>query len=329
VARQLLTRLLHAAAVCAVVAVSVFLLFQFAPGDPFATALDGADVPPNVRAELRAKYGFDLPPAQRFARWGGALVRGELGYSASRHQPVADVVSDALPRTLLLVGVALGVGFAAGIGIALIQTRHHRRWQDRLLGALTLGGVAMPEFLLALLAMTWLGARWRIFPVAGLGSLGDAASWPLWERTLDLLWHLALPAGVLALAVASRVARHQRAALLGVMHEDYIRTARAKGLGEWDVIRRHALPNAIGPVIALLGLALPSLVGGAVLIERIFGWPGMGLTLFDALLARDYPLVLAAVLLATLLAVLARTLTDLIADLVAPRREPMPRDVAS
>jgi peptide/nickel transport system permease protein len=324
VARLLLTRLINAAVVCAVVAISVFLLLQFAPGDPFATALDGADVPPNVRAEWRAKYGFDRPPGERLVRWGSALVRGELGYSASRHQPVADVVADALPRTVLLVGVALGLGFAAGVGIALVQTRHHRRWQDHLLGALTLGGVAMPEFLLALLAMTWLGARWRLFPVAGLGSLGDAAAWPFWERALDLLWHLALPAGVLSLAVASRVARHQRAALLGVMREDYIRTARAKGLGEWDVIVRHALPNAIGPVIALLGLALPSLVGGAVLIERIFGWPGMGLTLFDALLARDYPLILAAVLLATLLAVVARTLTDALAEYVAPRpvREP-------
>jgi peptide/nickel transport system permease protein len=322
VARRLALRLLQAAAVCAVVATSVFVLLQFAPGDPFATALDGADVPPTVRAEWRARYGFDLPPGERFVRWTGALVQGELGYSASLHRPVAAVVADAVPRTLLLIGTALVVGFAAGVWIALVQTRHHRRWQDHLLGALTLAGVALPEFLLALLAMTWLGARWRIFPVAGIGSLGDAAAWPLWERFIDLLWHLALPAAVLALAVASRVARHQRAALLGVMREDYIRTARAKGLGEWDVLRRHALPNAIGPVIALLGLALPSLVGGAVLIERIFGWPGMGLTLFDALLARDYPLVLAVVLLATLVAIVARTLTDVIADLVAPRRAP-------
>ncbi len=321
-ARRILTRLAHAAAVCAVVASSVFLLLQFAPGDPFATALDGADVPPTVRAEWRARYGFDLPPGERFVRWAGALAHGELGYAASRHRTVAAVVADAVPRTLLLVGTALVIGFAGGVWIALLQVRHHRRWPDRLLGALTLAGVALPEFLLALLAMTWLGARWRLFPVAGISSFGDAAPWPLWERALDLLWHLALPAGVLALAVASRVARHQRAALLAVLREDYIRTARAKGLGEWDVLWRHALPNAIGPVIALLGLALPSLVGGAVLIERIFGWPGMGLTLFDALLARDYPLVLAAVLLGTLVAVVARTLTDLIADIVAPRRVP-------
>jgi peptide/nickel transport system permease protein len=118
----------------------------------------------------------------------------------------------------------------------------------------------------------------------------------------------------------SEVIRSLREEMGRVLDEDYIRTARAKGLGEWDVIVRHALPNAIGPVIALLGLALPSLVGGAVLIERIFGWPGMGLTLFDALLARDYPLILAAVLLATLLAVVARTVTDAVADYVAPRR---------
>ncbi len=319
-ARLLLARLFHAAVVGAIVATSVFLLLQFAPGDPFATALDGADVPSTVRAEWRARYGFDRPPGERFLRWAQALAHGELGYSASRHRTVAAVVADAVPRTLLLVGTALALGFAAGIGIALLQVRHHQRWPDRLLGALTLLGVALPEFLLALLAMTWLGARWRLFPVAGIGGLGDPAAWPLWERALDLLWHLALPAGVLALAVAARVARHQRAALLQVMHEDFIRTARAKGLGEWDVLRRHALPNAIGPVIALLGLALPSLVGGAVLIERIFGWPGMGLTLFDALLARDYPLVLAAVLMATLLAVVARTVTDVIADVVAPRR---------
>ncbi|MDQ8155513.1 MAG: ABC transporter permease [Gemmatimonadota bacterium] len=317
---RLLVRLLHTAAVCAVVAASVFVLMQFAPGDPFATALEGSDVPPSVRAEWRERFGFDQPPGERFVRWAGALAQGQLGYAASRHRPVAEVLREALPRTLVLVSVALIVGFALGIAAALGQVRYRRRWPDRLLGAITLAGVAVPEFLVALLAMTWLGARWRIFPVAGLGSLGDAAAWPLWERAIDFLWHLALPAGVLALTVAARVARHQRAALLAVMHEDFIRTARAKGLREWDVLVRHALPNAIGPVIALLGLALPSLVGGAVLIERIFGWPGMGLTLFDALLARDYPLVLAAVLLATIIAVVARALTDAVAEVVAPRR---------
>jgi len=320
VTHRIVTRLLQAAAVCAVVAGAVFVLLQCAPGDPFATALEGGDIPATVRAEWRARYGIDRPPAERFVRWAGALARGKLGYSASRHQTVAAVVSDAVPRTLLLVGTALILGFALGMGIALLQTKHHRRRIDRALGVLTLGGVAMPEFLLALLAMTWLGARWRLFPVAGIGSLGDVQAFPWWERAADGLWHLTLPASVLAVTVAARVARHQRAALLGVMHEDYIRTARAKGLAEWAVLWRHALPNAIGPVIALLGLALPSLIGGAVLIERIFGWPGMGLTLFDALLARDYPLVLAAVLLATVLAVVARTLTDFIAELVAPRR---------
>ena len=319
--RLVIHRLLHAAAVIAVVATSVFALLQFAPGDPFATSLDGTDVPPNVRVEWRARYGFDLPPAERFTRWAAALAHGQLGYAPSQHRTVSAVLADAMPRTLLLVGVALGVGFALGVLIGLLQARHHQRWPDRVLGALTLGGVAMPEFLLGLLAMTWLGARWRLFPVAGLASEGDAAAWSLAERLLDHAWHLALPAGVLAISVASRVARHQRAALLGVLPEDFIRTARAKGLGEWAVLWRHALPNAVGPVLALLGLALPSLVGGAVLIEKIFGWPGMGLTLFDALLARDYPLILAATLLTTVIAVVARALADLVAELVAPRRK--------
>lgn len=319
--RLILHRILQAAAVIAVVATSVFVLLQFAPGDPFAASLDGTDVPPGVRAVWRARYGFDLPPAERFARWAGALAHGQMGYAPSQHRDVSAVLAEAMPRTLLLIGVALALGFAVGVLIGLLQARHHGRWPDRVMGALTLGGVAMPEFLLGLLAMTWLGARWRLFPVAGIASEGDAASWPVWERLLDHLWHLALPAGVLAISVAARVARHQRAALLGVVQEDFIRTARSKGLGEWAVLWRHALPNAIGPVLALLGLALPSLVGGAVLIEKIFGWPGMGLTLFDALLARDYPLILAATLLATIIAVVARALTDLVAELVAPRRE--------
>jgi peptide/nickel transport system permease protein len=323
VARRVLFRLLQAAAVIAVVATSVFVLLQFAPGDPFATALDGADVPPSVRAAWRAQYGFDQPPLVRFERWAGALAHGQLGYAASRHRAVRDVVTEAMPRTLLLVSVALAIGFTVGILIALVQARHHRRWPDRALGMLTLGGLAVPDFLLALLAMTWLAARWRMFPVAGMTSSGDTAAWPFWERTIDALWHLALPAGVLAVSVAARVARHQRAALLGVLSEDFVRTARAKGLDEWRVLWFHAMPNAIGPVLALLGLALPSLVGGAVLIERVFGWPGMGLTLFDALLARDYPLVLAAVLVATIMAVVARALTDIAAELVAPRRPRM------
>jgi len=320
VTRLIVNRILQAAAVIAVVATSVFVLLQFAPGDPFAASLDGTNVPPGVRAEWRARYGFDLPPAERFTRWAGALAHGQLGYAPSQHRTVSAVLADAVPRTLLLVGVALAAGFALGVLVGLLQARYHRRWPDRVLGALTLGGVAMPEFLLGLLAMTWLGARWHLFPVAGLASEGDAAAWSTWERLLDHAWHLALPAGVLAISVAARVARHQRAALLGVLPEDFIRTARAKGLGEWTVLWRHALPNAIGPVLALLGLALPSLVGGAVLIEKIFGWPGMGLTLFDALLARDYPLILAATLLATLVAVAARTLTDIVAEFVAPRR---------
>ena len=319
-ARLIFRRLLQAAAVCAVVATSVFVLLQFAPGDPFAASLDGTDVPPGVRAEWRARYGFDLPPGERFMRWALAVARGQLGYAPSQHRAVSAVLADAIPRTLLLVGVALALGFALGVLTGLLQARHRGRWPDRVLGALTLGGVAIPEFLLGLLAMTWLGARWRFFPVAGLASEGDVTAWPLWERALDHLWHLALPAGVLAISVAARVARHQRTALLGVLSEDFIRTARSKGLGEWAVLWRHALPNAIGPVLALLGLALPSLVGGAVLIEKIFGWPGMGLTLFDALLSRDYPLILAATLLASIIAVVARALTDLVAELVAPRR---------
>ena len=317
--RLVVARLLQAAAVIAVVVTSVFVLLQFAPGDPFAASLEGNDIPPGVRAEWRARYGFDLPPGERFARWLGALAHGQFGYAASQHRTVASVLADALPRTLVLVGVALILGFSLGVLAGLWQVRHHRRWPDRLLGVLTLGGVAMPEFLFGLLAMTWLGARWRLFPVAGLASEGDVNAWPLWERALDHLWHLALPAGVLALSVASRVARHQRAALLAVMHEDYIRTARAKGVGAWGVLRRHALPNAMAPVIALLGLSMPSLVGGAVLIEKIFGWPGMGLTLFDALLARDYPLVLAATLLSTVVVVITRALADLLAAAFDPR----------
>ncbi|MHB1311585.1 MAG: ABC transporter permease [Gemmatimonadaceae bacterium] len=317
--RLVVARLLQAAAVIAVVVTAVFVLLQYAPGDPFAASLEGTDVPPGVRAEWRARYGFDLPPGERFSRWIGALAHGQLGYAASQHRTVASVLADALPRTLVLVGVALILGFTFGVLTGLLQVRHHRRWPDRLLNAVTLGGVAMPDFLLGLIAMTWLGARWRLFPVAGIASEGDVAAWPLWERGLDHLWHLALPAGVLALSVASRVARHQRAALLGVMQEDYIRTARAKGVGAWDVLRRHALPNAMAPVIALLGLSMPSLVGGAVLIEKIFGWPGMGLTLFDALLARDYPLVLAATLVATVVVVATRALADLLAAAFDPR----------
>ncbi len=311
--------MLQAAAVVAAVVTAVFLLLQFAPGDPFAASLEGADIPPSVRAEWRGHYGFELPPAQRFAHWVGALAHGQLGYAASQHRTVAEVLHDALPRTLLLVGVALVLGFALGVLAGLLQARHHRRWPDRLLGALTFGGVAVPEFLLGLIAMTWLAARWRLFPVAGLASEGDVAAWPLWERALDHLWHLVLPAGVLAVAVAARVARHQRAALLGVLKEDYIRTARAKGAGEWHVLWHHAMPNAIAPVIALLGLAMPSLVGGAVLIERIFGWPGMGLTLFDALLARDFPLILGATLVATVVVIVTRALADIAAAAFDPR----------
>jgi peptide/nickel transport system permease protein len=312
-------RLGQAALIVAIVAAVTFLLIHLAPGDPFSAILDNPNVSERVRATLRSQYGLDRPLPEQFVRYVGALARGQLGWSFSHDRPVSEVLASALPNTLLLMSVALVGSFVLGILVALIQIARRGTLIDRTLSGVTLFFFSMPDFwlgILALLAFTyWL----PIFPVGGAVDPVMHEFLGLGGRIVDRVRHLALPALTLTVLASASVARFQRAALLDVLPADYIRTARLKGLTERQVLRRHALRNALLPIITLIGLSFPALLTGAFFIEKIFAWPGMGYAVVNAIGARDYPLVVGGVIIGSIMVTVGSLLADLLYAWADPR----------
>ena len=305
--------------IVAIVAVITFVLIHLAPGDPFSAVIDNPNVSENVRATLRAQYGLDRPLPEQFLRYAGALARGELGWSFSYERPVNEVLATALPNTLLLMGVALVGSFALGILIALIQVARRDSFTDHALSGISLFFFSMPDFWLAILTLLAFTYWLPIFPVGGAVDpvIHEYLSWG--GRVLDRLQHLALPALTLTLLASATVARFQRAALLDVLPSDYIRTARLKGLTERQILRRHALRNALLPIISLIGLSFPALLTGAFFIEKVFAWPGMGFAVVSAIGTRDYPLVVGGVIIGSIMVALGSLLADLLYAWADPR----------
>jgi peptide/nickel transport system permease protein len=318
-ARLVVRRLLAALPILAGVLTLVFVLVEAAPGDPGAILLGERPVPPEVRERIVAAYGLDRPPVERYVRWLGAVaLRGELGWSISRGRPVARVLRDALPATLLLAGAALLVHLAAGTALGVATARWRGRWPDRALGVLSLALYSMPAFWVGLMAILSLSLGLGLFPPGSTHSVGADAFGPL-ERAADLAWHLALPAGILGLTSAAALGRFVRSGVLAALGEEFIRGARARGAGGGRILLGHALRNALLPAITLVGLSLPLLVSGSLVTEVVFAWPGMGRLAYEAILSRDVPVVLAATLLSSLLVVVGNVAADLALAAADPR----------
>ena len=305
--------------IVAIVATITFALIHLAPGDPFSAVMDNPNVNERVRATLRAQDGLDRPLPEQFARYIGQLARGELGWSFSHDRPVREVLATALPNTLLLMAIALAGSFALGILIALVQVARRGSATDHTLSAISLFFFSMPDFWLAILALLAFTYWLPLFPVGGAVDPVMHDYLGLGARIVDRLRHLALPALTLTVLAAPGVARYQRAALLDVLPADYIRTARLKGLTEREILRRHALRNALLPIISLLGLSFPALLTGAFFIEKIFAWPGMGLAVVNAIATRDYPLVVGGVILGSIMVTVGSLLADLLYAWADPR----------
>jgi peptide/nickel transport system permease protein len=308
--RALARRAAQGALVVAGVATLTFVLAHLAPGDPIGAAAENPLVTETIRERLRKDFGLDRPLPEQYVRYVAGVLRGDLGWSFSMHEPVRAVLARALPNTLVLMGTALLLAFALGVALGALQAARRGSRADRALGALSLVLYSVPDFWLALMAMLSLAYWVPLFPVGGavdpvMHELLSPAG-----RLADRLRHLALPALTLTLLYAAGVARFQRAALLDALRADYVRTARAKGAGERAVVGRHALRNALLPVITLLGLAFPALLGGAVFVEKVFAWPGLGWVAVNAVALRDYPLVLASVLVGSVMVVAGSALAD-------------------
>jgi peptide/nickel transport system permease protein len=315
--RYIIRRVLVSIPLIWALATLTFFIIRLAPGDPLAMYYN-PEIDPAVMETLRTRLGLDQPLHIQYVRWLGSLVQGELGVSFSHHRPVADILKEAIPNTLTLTIWALAVNMIAGIVIGVISAIRQYSWVDNVITGGALFIYSMPSFWLGLMLIIFFSLKLGILPASQMESV-DAEYMSFLERTWDRTLHLAMPVFVLGIGSAASVARYMRGSLLEVIRQDYIRTARAKGLPERTVIFKHALVNALLPVITLLGLYILFLMSGSVVTETIFAWPGMGRVTVGAIFARDYPIVMAANLIAGVMVVGGNLIADLLYGVVDPR----------
>jgi len=312
-------RLAQAALVALSVATVTFVLLQLAPGDPLAGPVESPYVSPEVVAQMRRNFGLDQPVHVQYARYLANLVRGDWGTSFAQHRPVLTAFRDAVPHTVILALAALLLDFSLGVAAGVIQAVRPHSALDRAISIAALVLYSVPVFWLGLMLLLVFGQALQWLPVGGVVDPVVHSSLALPAQALDRLRHLILPALALGLVGAGATARYQRAALLDTLSQDFVRTARAHGLSERAVVLRHALRNALLPIITLVGLSLPALLSGAVLVETVFAWPGMGRLSVNAILQRDYPVVTGAALLAAFAVVAANGLADIAYRWADPR----------
>ncbi len=289
-----------------------FFFVNLAPGGP--ASVMRFDVTAEQRAALIRNMGLDRPVLERYAAWLGSALRGDLGVSLLTDEPVARRIGDRLPNTLLLAGAALGLSVVAGIPMGVVSALRRNTWVDALLGLVSALGVSIPVFWLGIVLILVFAVSLRLLPSAGAVTVGDGS-------LLDRLAHLLMPAFVLATTILPNVVRFTRSAMLEVLGQDYVRTARAKGLSSSSVVYVHALRNALIPVTSVLGTLVPRLLGGAVVTEAVFGWPGMGRLALEAANGRDYPLVMGLTVVVAAIAVA----TSLAVDVAYARLDPRVR----
>lgn len=296
----------------------IFLLLQAAPGEPSDRFIT-PETPPEVAEQIKAKWGLDDPVHVQYGRMLGNLMTGEFGYSIMQERPVFDIVGEALPNTLILSALTLVIIYMVGVFLGTIQAVRQYSLFDNAASVISLFFYSMPSFWLALMLMLVFALQLDLLPAAGMVDAVEHDFMTVPEKLVDRLQHLILPGVALGVASAAGTARYMRSSMLEVIRQDYVRTARAKGLSERKVVFKHALRNALLPIVTLLGLSLPFLFSGSVLIEIIFAWPGMGRVIVGAIFAQDTPLIIACFFVFTMVVVLGNLVADLLYSLVDPR----------
>jgi peptide/nickel transport system permease protein len=312
----ILRRLLLAIPIAIGVTAFTYLLISLAPGDPVTAMLDPEQMTtlgPEWVAERKAELGLDRPIPIRYLFWLQEVAQGNLGYSAIDRQPVVGKLGERLWPTLKLMLAALSIGIFVGVPVGILSAVKQYSWLDYASTILGLLMISVPSFFLGLGGIYLLSLKLGWLPTAGMATIGGVPSF--W----DSLHHLILPASVLGLAQAAPLIRYARSSMLEVIRQEYVRTARAKGLREWVVMLGHALPNALIPIITVIALSLPALIGGTVIIEQIFAWPGMGTLAISAIFNRDYPVLMGFNLFIALAIVLSSLIADVAYAVVDPR----------
>lgn len=318
--RYVVRRLLQAIPLILVISAAVFALIQLVPGGPMGVYGKNPNLSAEDLARLEERLGLNQPLHMQYLGWLGKVAQGDLGYSYDTKRPVTAEIADRLPATLYLMSVTFVVVLAIAIPVGILCAVKQYSWTDNLISTLTFAGQALPVFWLGLmLIMIFYG--WArnpltgepLLPARGMATLGEDFSLG------DRLRHLILPVVTLGLGWVSWYSRYLRSSMLDVLHQGYVRTARAKGLSERIVLRRHAFKNAAIPLITVVALDLATLVTGALYVEIIFSWPGMGQLFYRAATRRDYPVLMAVTMLAAVVVVLANIIADVVYAWVNPR----------
>jgi len=302
------------------ITVICFFVMHLAPGKP--TDLQ-TQMNPKSSAEMKARllsmYELDKPISVQYLSWLKKLARGDLGISfSSDHRPVSDKILERLPITIVINFLSLLIIIVVAVPIGVLSAVHQDSLFDKVMSVFVFVGFAVPTFWLALLMMILFGVQWGWLPISGLRSL-NYEYLSTWEQMIDLARHLILPVFISAFGGLAGLSRYMRANMLEVIRQDYILTARAKGLSERQVIYKHALRNALLPAITILGLSIPGLIGGSVIFETIFAIPGMGQLFYMSVMARDYPTVMGILLIGAVLTLVGNLIADVSYAVADPR----------
>jgi peptide/nickel transport system permease protein len=320
--QYILRRILQSFPVLLGITIITFTFIELAPGDA-VMAMILADMQTGGRVTqidveaVRRQMGLDRPAPVRYMVWLGELFQGNMGVRIRNSVPVADEIGRRLPATLRLMGAALFLSVALGIPLGILSAVKQYSWFDHLLTAGTFLGVAIPSFFAAIIAIYVFSLKLGWFPTSGYSTPGQ--NFGFFEGLLDQLRYLIMPATVLALESIAGISRYMRSSVLDVLRLDYVTTARSKGLAQWSILGRHVLQNALLPIITIIGLRLPSLFGGALIIEIMFNWPGMGILYIDGVNMRDYPLLMGMTLVSAGLIVVSNLITDIAYGFADPR----------
>ncbi|MGJ7605219.1 ABC transporter permease [Variovorax sp. LT1R20] len=313
------SRLLQAIGLVLAVVVLNFVLVHAAPGDPVETIAGASGgMSPELMAQLRTQYGLDQSLPVQLGVYLGKVARGDLGYSYFFNLPVTAMIAERVPATLLLVLSAVLLAFFVGTALGVLSSRKPNGWLSQFITVLSLVGFAAPVFWLGIMLVILLASVFPILPVAGMRSIDSTGGGGL-KDVLDVAHHLVLPTLTLSLVYLAQYSRLARSSMLDVLGSDFIRTARAKGLADRVVLYKHALRNALLPVVTVLGLQFGNVLAGAILVETVFNWPGLGRLAFESVLRRDYPTILGVLLFSSVVVVVMNQLTDLCYRFIDPR----------
>lgn len=297
--------------VLVLISLVTFFLINLAPGGPSAAARFESTA--EERAAIQKQLGLDRPMIVRYGSWAAGAVQGNFGNTLSGGQPVAPMLRQRLGTTLQLGLSALLLSVVIGIPLGILTAMRRNSVLDHAVNALSTLGMSVPDFWTGIMAILLFAVTLKVLPASGLADMSAGFSLTEWLR------HMILPAGVLAFVMLPNLVRFTRASLLEVLGADYLRTARAKGVREWSVIVKHALRNAFVPIVAMIGLILPALLSGSVIIESVFGLPGMGRLAVDAALGRDYNTIMAVTLAAGAIVIVTNLMVDLAYTVIDPR----------